>query len=255
MSIFATFKQKKMSKSYILTYFLLNLLCRMQIYSTESQHLNPRQLLIVLEGKLRLSNIAKSMNLDLGLAYFSGSEEFSLEEMDEATKYLVLTSHLDLVEFTEEVDELSLALIHEDFFSHDKSADYKNASALYLTQRILQNKLTKPLDEKPLIELILDFIQNNLDEKLTIELIASEFELSKMQLMRLFAKEARQPVMSEVKSLRIEKASQLLETSELSIQLIAAAIGFADSASFSHFFKKNTGKSPRQLRDEQKWLI
>ena len=61
--------------------------------------------------------------------------------------------------------------------------------------------------------------------------------------------------MTEVRSLRLNKASELLERSEISIQQIAASIGFADSASFSHFFKKNTGKSPRQIRDEQKWLI
>jgi AraC-like DNA-binding protein len=227
----------------------------MQIYSTDSSSLEPAQLLILLEGELCLSNPETSIRLDLGESYFSGTQNFQIECNDSVVKYLILSTELDSVDCNCEIDELTLALIDEDFFSQPKSESYKNAAANYILQRILpQQEIAVPRQDA-LIEKILQFIERNLDEKLSVELIGTEFELSKMQLIRLFAKEGKQPVMSEVRSLRLEKASQLLETSELTIQQIAASIGFADSASFSHFFKKNTGKSPRQLRDEQKWLI
>ncbi|WDE95540.1 AraC family transcriptional regulator [Lentisphaera profundi] len=245
-----------MSKNIFLTYFLHNLLCHMQTYSTDSHRLNPGQVLILLEGELTLSHPEKSHTMDIGEIFESGLQSFSIESHESQTKYLILTTCLDSLNFAHEADELSLALIDEDFFDQPKSELYKNASAQYLLQRIAQND-TIPSSGKPdsLIEQILQFIQNNLEEKLSVELITSEFKLSKMQIVRLFAKEGKQPIMTEVRSLRLSKASALLERSEISIQQIAASIGFADSASFSHFFKKNTGKSPRQIRDEQKWLI
>ena len=227
----------------------------MQIFSTASTRLNTAQLIIVLDGEVCLSAPANSIDWHLGEFYFSGSQSYDLEKISEDAKYLILTTQLDLQEITGEVDELTLALMDEDFFHGQKSSDYKVASAHYLIQRILQSHDIPSDDENSMIDQILTFMQDHLDEKLSVDLISTEFELSKMQLIRLFTKEGKQPVMSELRSMRLEKAGQMLETSEVSIQQIAAATGFADSASFSHFFKKNTGKSPRQLRDEQKWLI
>ena len=244
-----------MSINNKLTYFVLNLLCGMQIYSTDSSSLEPAHLLILLEGELCLSNSEKSISLDLGESYFAGAQSFQIESHKPQVKYLILSTKLDSVDSKLEIDELTLALIDEDFFSQAKSESYKNAAAQYILQRIMPQQGITPPKQGSLIDQILQYIEINLDEKLNVDLIASEFALSKMQLIRLFSKEGKQPIMSEVRSLRLEKASQLLEMSELTIQQIAAAIGFADSASFSHFFKKNMGKSPRQLRDEQKWLI
>jgi AraC-like DNA-binding protein len=52
--------------------------------------------------------------------------------------------------------------------------------------------------------------------------------------------------------IRTQKAQQLLNTTDLTIQLIAERLGFSSEAYFYHFFKKQTGCSPNQYRQKFK---
>src|SRR5579863_4308862 len=47
------------------------------------------------------------------------------------------------------------------------------------------------------------------------------------------------------------EAQSLLSQTELTIKEIAFRLGFADSAHFNHFFKKQTGRTPALFRKER----
>jgi transcriptional regulator GlxA family with amidase domain len=51
-----------------------------------------------------------------------------------------------------------------------------------------------------------------------------------------------------VLSLRIEEAKQMLETTDIPIDLVAAEVGYAEPAAFRRIFKRTTGISPLQYR-------
>lgn len=48
----------------------------------------------------------------------------------------------------------------------------------------------------------------------------------------------------------VQEAARDLRFTMLSVQQIAWDLGFADAAYFSRFFRRYTGRSPRQWRDE-----
>ena len=49
--------------------------------------------------------------------------------------------------------------------------------------------------------------------------------------------------------LRLEKAKELLEGSEMKIEDVAEKVGYNSSYSFARFFKKHMGVSPKEYRD------
>ncbi|MGM0564126.1 MAG: helix-turn-helix domain-containing protein [Pseudomonadota bacterium] len=54
-----------------------------------------------------------------------------------------------------------------------------------------------------------------------------------------------------VSELRLEKACELLRTTDWSVKRIAHRTGYVDSTSFTRAFKQLTGKTPRQWREHQ----
>jgi AraC-like DNA-binding protein len=54
-----------------------------------------------------------------------------------------------------------------------------------------------------------------------------------------------------VEGVRRKRAEELLARTRLSVEQIADALGYAETASFTHAFKRWTGSSPRQFRGTQ----
>ena len=55
--------------------------------------------------------------------------------------------------------------------------------------------------------------------------------------------------------IRLDKAKALLAETETSITQIAHAVGYSTISGFSHFFKKHSGFSPKEFRENIQWLV
>ena len=225
----------------------------MMIYSTDINDATAQQILLILDGQHKLKVSGSVMNLNIMSCTYLDDDFESLESLDENSKVLLIK--VDSRAFSKDCDEMTLALIDEDFFSEHKSVEFRNSAAVYIKNRLLLNYSDNYTTKVTIIEKIKDFIHAHLDEKLSVEMLSQEFDLSRMKLIRLFQKNNNCSVMAYVKIRRIEKAKFLLEESDLSVNQIASSCGFADTASFSHFVKKNMDKSPRQIREEKQWLM
>ncbi|KAF1299328.1 AraC family transcriptional regulator [Enterococcus sp. JM4C] len=71
-------------------------------------------------------------------------------------------------------------------------------------------------------------------------------------LNRLLKKQTNKTISQYAKLIRTEKATQLLSTTNLTIQKIAQELGFGNDLYFYQFFKKQTGQSPNQYRKQHK---
>lgn len=71
-------------------------------------------------------------------------------------------------------------------------------------------------------------------------------------LNRLLKRQTKMTIAHYAQMIRTQKAQQLLNTTDLTIQLIAERLGFSTEAYFYHFFKKQTGLSPNQYRKKFK---
>lgn len=71
-------------------------------------------------------------------------------------------------------------------------------------------------------------------------------------LNRLLKRQTKLTIATYAQKIRTQKAQQLLNTTDLTIQLIAERLGFSSEAYFYHYFKKQTGLSPNQYRQKFK---
>jgi AraC-like DNA-binding protein len=74
--------------------------------------------------------------------------------------------------------------------------------------------------------------------------------MSRSNLMRVFRKATGQTPIEYLLRLRIQKAMELLQNSDLKITEIAFEIGFNDSNYFTRQFKRIQGLSPRDFRTQ-----
>ena len=86
------------------------------------------------------------------------------------------------------------------------------------------------------------------DPNLMLQDAADEVHLSQSHFSTVFAQETGLTFTQYLTALRIGKAKELLEATEMRSSQIALEIGYNDSHYFSYLFKKNTGMTPGEYR-------
>jgi AraC-like DNA-binding protein len=89
-----------------------------------------------------------------------------------------------------------------------------------------------------------------MDESWTIKKFASIQHLNPNKLKILFKNHIGMPAAAFRISVRMQKATQLLRETKLSIQEISALVGYTNPAQFSTMFKRKIGCTPNQVRKE-----
>lgn len=97
--------------------------------------------------------------------------------------------------------------------------------------------------------------ENYTSPDFSITALADEFHVSVSYMSYLFKKELNQNFSDFLWNLRLEKAKELLLTSDLPIDGISIAVGYLNASSFRRKFKQATGVSPSQFRNERDTLI
>ena len=95
---------------------------------------------------------------------------------------------------------------------------------------------------------IMSYIHNNFNKKLTNKSIGRLLGYHPNYVSLLIKQTTGLPLHKYIIRIRLEKAADLLVSSELSVSEIATACGFYDSAYFSGYFKKHFGTSPSKYR-------
>lgn len=99
-------------------------------------------------------------------------------------------------------------------------------------------------------KLILNYIAEHYsDPSLSLASIAEFVNLSPAYLSDSFKKDTGKNIKQVISDIRLDKASELLRTTPLTVAEIAQKIGYRDSNYFSKFFKQQFGVSPHGYRD------
>ena len=91
-------------------------------------------------------------------------------------------------------------------------------------------------------------MEQNLEEPLPLDEIASQVEVSVRQLQRLFEQELNVAPRQWYLQLRVKRAQRLLAETDLAVLEVGVACGFSSSSSFARTFRAHYGYSPRQVR-------
>jgi len=92
------------------------------------------------------------------------------------------------------------------------------------------------------------YIKSQNGRRVTINELAEKFSYSRSHLSKIFKQEYGMSLKSYIDTLRLEKAKEMLAYSERTISEIAHELDFKDIYTFSRFFKRNTGLSPKHYR-------
>jgi AraC-like DNA-binding protein len=118
---------------------------------------------------------------------------------------------------------------------------------VYINRVFLRRKLNianTDIEYDERIAAILDYINTNLKEDLSIETLASKFYISKYFLMHKFKADTGYTLHGYIQQKRLIKASDLIKKGK-PITEVYLDCGFGDYSSFIRAFKKTFNLSPR----------
>jgi transcriptional regulator GlxA family with amidase domain len=87
-----------------------------------------------------------------------------------------------------------------------------------------------------------------LDEDLGVEALARRAAMSPRTFARLFRAETGTTPAAYVESLRVEAARRLLQTTDLTVAAVAAAVGLRHAETLYRAFRRRVGTTPDDYR-------
>ncbi len=95
-----------------------------------------------------------------------------------------------------------------------------------------------------------EFIENNYQEKLSVEQLADMFALGRRSLERRFKKATNNTIIEYIQRVKIEAAKKSFESSRKNISEVMYDVGYTDTKAFRTTFKKISGLSPIEYRNK-----
>lgn len=107
----------------------------------------------------------------------------------------------------------------------------------------------KSKNKNYLVENAKKYIREHLHERIVLQDISDEFEVSPNYLSQLFKRFEGIGISEYVSNLKIEKSKELLKDGNLKIYEVANKLGFESAFYFSKVFKRMTGVAPKDFRN------
>ncbi|MCF6130737.1 GlxA family transcriptional regulator [Flavobacterium wongokense] len=93
------------------------------------------------------------------------------------------------------------------------------------------------------------YIENNLQEKISMEHLADKFSVGRRNFDRRFIKATGNTPLEYSQRVKIESAKKAFETSRKTINEVMYEVGYADVKAFREVFRKITGMSPIEYKN------
>lgn len=94
-----------------------------------------------------------------------------------------------------------------------------------------------------------EFIEQNYQDKITVDQLAGMLFMGRRNLERRFKKSSSNSVVEYIQRVRMEAAKRSLETTRENVNEVMYKVGYADPKAFRNTFKKITGLSPIDYRN------
>lgn len=110
---------------------------------------------------------------------------------------------------------------------------------------------TNSLGVKSVISQIKQYIDQNYTGNITLNTLSEKFYVNSSYVSRLFKQELGENFVDYLTGKRMKEAIKLLRNTEMHVYEISENIGYGNPKYFSQLFKKHTGMSPREYRDQK----
>ena len=218
------------------------------MFSGEQIPVSGDQFFIIPKGeKFKFYSVINE-NSKLFVAHFNGKNSALLEKEFSVVRNLIpsvnnLVANREML-FDEIFNNLSIGF-------HDANLEYVNFCFGHLLATfVYANKTSDDAadESNPVIRHAIDFMNKNLNLKLSLTRISKEAGYSPTYFTTLFKKETNYSPLSYFSHLKIVKACEFLDYTRIKVKEISFTLGYTDPYYFTKDFKKKMGMSPRQYR-------
>lgn len=135
---------------------------------------------------------------------------------------------------------------------HDDNMQYINFCFGHLLATfIYANRTMEDVEAEanPVVSRAINFLNKSLNKKLSLNELAAEVGYSPTYLSTIFKKETNYSPISYFSHLKILKACELLDYTNMKVKEISFSLGYTDPYYFTKDFTKRMGLSPRNYRN------
>ncbi len=152
---------------------------------------------------------------------------------------------------TKEIEEVEAAIkkfLNITVFWHSEDVK-EELSNLYKVYEQCEREVDNKTKISPIVKQAQAYVQKHYhDSSLTLERIADELHVTTVYLSRMMKQELGISYIGLLTQLRINKAIDLLKTTDKPMRVIAEEVGYESQHYFSTSFKKVVGVSPKQFK-------
>ena len=100
------------------------------------------------------------------------------------------------------------------------------------------------------VDHILKYIDEHIHDKLSLQIISKEMNLSKEYTSAIFKKEMQKTLTDYMNERKLTLARELIVSREMTLHAVANHLGYDNYNYFCRIFKKHFGMTPGQVRKE-----
>lgn len=172
---------------------------------------------------------------------------------EEDAKYKCLEFFVSFKKFSEPYHiktdfALTTDTLIKTFHTECSFQDIKKAYFQPLLQSCLEQRIDMMSQKSSISQQVTDFIRQSTDLSVTVTSIAEHFNYNSKYLSMIVKKECGQTIIDIISDVRIEKAKELLLSTNEKTYIIAEKVGIHDAKYFSQIFQKKTGMTPKEYR-------
>ncbi len=146
-----------------------------------------------------------------------------------------------LLYLLEKYTDRETAILASKYFAIDIDRDSQSAFAMFRGQKDHKDKEILKAQE---------YIEKNIDEKISIDELAKLVSLGRRTFERRFKQATQHAVLEYIHRVKIEAAKRKFENSRKNISEVMYEVGYTDTKAFRDLFKKLTGLTPIEYRNK-----
>lgn len=146
-----------------------------------------------------------------------------------------------LLYLIEKYTDRETAILTSKFFAIDIDRTSQSSFAMFKGQKGHNDDAIRTVQE---------YIEQNIEEKLTVEELAEKVSMGRRSFERRFKLATNNSVLEYIQRVKIEAAKRSIESSRKNINEVMFDVGYTDTKAFRTTFKKITGLSPVEYKNK-----
>lgn len=153
--------------------------------------------------------------------------------------------------FTLPADDMEIIGFYEGL-KQKLTVEDKQSYTLSWMKKYQDNRKAKYEGKHKAIQMAIEYVYKYYAKDISLQDVANYAGLSENYFSNLFKREMDEPLVSFINQVRIEKARKLLENQNLKVSEVAEVVGFRNTTYLSTMFKKITGISISEYKNQVK---